>query len=216
MKKSFLQKIMMAWLFAACCDCCFAQVFVGGSIGFERSGGSSKTGNVSTEQPTSVGFNVSPMAGYSLNSRWSVATRLNLAWASVNDRAVVPAKTRTFNWAVTPFARYTMVRFGKFAFVAEGGVALGGAKERLTTDGSTRDGAKAFTCGVYIVPLITFKASDHVILGMGSNLMNFGWDMAVSKTGDRKDVSHSVGLGVNANDLFGVLGDLQAGVLYKF
>ncbi len=102
-----MKKIMMT-LAAVCVAATMnAQVYVGGSVGFETT---SQDGNSSTN------FKILPEIGYNLNEDWAVG--ITLGYSQNKDFSDV--KTKMFQ--ISPYARYTVAKLDKVNIFVDGTV----------------------------------------------------------------------------------------------
>ncbi len=107
-----MKKIILTALVAASSLCASAQVWMGGSLGFNvhtPDGGDSNTT-----------FSIAPTVGYTLSDQWDIAIELGYAnYGDVNVGAVEDA------FYVQPFARYTFAKAGIASFFVDGGFSFG-------------------------------------------------------------------------------------------
>lgn len=91
-----------------------AQVYVGGGVGLQTS---SYDGNSETF------FSIIPEVGYNLDENWAVGVSVGYGEAKTKikiDNVQVTEKVKTFQ--ITPYARYTFVKFDKVNLFVDGGV----------------------------------------------------------------------------------------------
>lgn len=134
MKKLFLMAAMMVATLAA-----NAQIYVGGSLGFE----SSKE-NKDADALTS--FSIKPEVGYNLSDNFAVGIQLGYA-SEEQSKDVTVSK-----FEIAPYARYTFAKVGAASFFADGGI-------QFISYGSD---AKGSTFGIGVRPGVKFAASEKV------------------------------------------------------
>ncbi|MCX4292641.1 MAG: outer membrane beta-barrel protein [Prevotella sp.] len=134
MKKLFLMAAFVVASVAAS-----AQIYVGGSLGFE----SSKE-NKDADALTS--FSILPEVGYNLSDNLAVGIQLGYASQEQGDEYTVSA------FSVAPYARYTFAKSGAASFFVDGGIIF-------TAYGSDAEGSNF---GVGLRPGVKFAVSDKV------------------------------------------------------
>ena len=128
-----MKKIILAAFVAVASLSANAQVWLGGSLGFE----SEKDANTTIE--------VAPEIGYTIDENWDVAVALGFENVSPKhgDSQV------KFN--INPYARYTFYKTGNVGFFLDGGVAVELGNNNYETK-----------FGIGIRPGVKFAASDKV------------------------------------------------------
>lgn len=129
-----MKKIILTALVAVSAVCANAQVWMGGSLGFNVT--SPKVGDSNTT------FSIEPTVGYSLDDKWDIA--LSLGYANMGDVAVGSVESV---FAINPFARYTFAKSGIASFFVDGGFGFGvaninGADNTNTFNIGLRPGVK--------------------------------------------------------------------------
>ncbi len=136
MKKLMLAAAMMVATISAS-----AQVYVGGSLGFD-----SKKANENADNLTS--FSIVPEVGYNLDENWAVGIQLGYASNEASKDFTASA------FEIAPYARYTFAKSGIASFFVDGGI-------QFTSLGSD---AKGSIFGVGFRPGIKISASNKVDL----------------------------------------------------
>lgn len=103
-----MKKIIMMAVMAVAAVSANAQVWVGGSLGFNNSKDDGAESSVTQ-------FEIKPEVGYSLNENWDVALGIGY---SFNNKSV---STNTFE--INPYVRYKFVKAGNFYAFCDGGLA---------------------------------------------------------------------------------------------
>lgn len=104
MKKLILMAAMMVATLAV-----NAQVYVGGSLGFESVKEHKDADALSS-------FSIKPEAGYNLDENWAVGIQLGFSSIDIDEDNSVS----TFE--VAPYARYTFAKTGIASFFVDGGI----------------------------------------------------------------------------------------------
>ena len=182
-----------------------AQVYVGGSLGFE-----SRKGNDGDK--ASMAFAIKPEIGYTLSD--NLAVGIQLGYSASNDgnaKSVLnngldamygskPAGAKTYGvFSVAPYARYTFAKSGIASFFVDGGVYAS-----FLTGGD--DLYKGTVFGVGVRPGVKLAASEKV--DVIAKLGYIGWQGA-NKDADAYFAKSSFGVNIDNTNL-------ELGVLYNF
>lgn len=113
-----MKKIIMMAVMAVAAVSANAQVWVGGSLGFNTE--KAKFGDVELSSGTS--FEISPEVGYNLNEKWAVALALGY---SHNDNTTInfagmEVEGMSNQFSIKPYVRYTFVKSGNFSAFCDG------------------------------------------------------------------------------------------------
>lgn len=109
-----MKKFILAAIVAATSLCANAQVWMGGSLGFNVNDPKGDDNNTTI-------FTIAPTVGYTLSDSWDIA--LELAYANTSFQAKgVDSKDAFY---VSPFARYTFAKTGIASFFVDGGFGVG-------------------------------------------------------------------------------------------
>ena len=131
-----MKKIMMT-LAAVCVAATMnAQVYVGGGLGVATS---SYDGNSTTI------WSILPEVGYNINDKWAVGMTVGYGESRVKVKNGATEKVKTFQ--VSPYARYTFVKFDKVNLFVDGGV---GYKHENNAGTKTNTFAVGFKPGVAV------------------------------------------------------------------
>lgn len=137
-----MKKIMMIAVMAVAAISANAQMWVGGSLGFNNS-------KVDGDESSVTNFSIKPEVGYSLNEKWDVALGIGYSFSDANR------STNTFS--INPYARYKFVQAGNFYAFCDGGVAY--ATKHMQGD---EDNTNSF--GVGFNPGIGYDLTEKVTL----------------------------------------------------
>ncbi len=185
-----MKKIILTALVAVASLSANAQVWLGGSLGFNYEKESVKHGG----DASNTTFTIAPEIGYSLSDKWDIALALNESLISVKDGDTM----NTFS--INPYARYTYYTTGKVGFFLDFGFSVGTTNLGLDDNGLiAKSKDNATTWGIGVRPGVKFAASDKVtfVASLG------GLGFKQYKLGDYKD--SNVGFNVDGNALkFGV------------
>ncbi len=190
-----------------------AQVYLGGSVGLSTR----STKPEASDKTTTTTWNLSPTVGYYLNDRFDIGLDLTLGSNTQKFPATnVSARRELVNnsWSVTPFARYSFFRVGKFEAIAKLGIHAGGGKEETkfpeSPDGNTSTQYTAW--GINLSPVLAWSLTDHVVIYTTSDYLTLGYNSY-----KLKDIStvNRFGLNADAGNVVNT-GNIQLGFIYKF
>jgi len=208
-----------------------AQVFVGGGIGVDLTGGKFKIGSNSIDAPSSFTFQITPKVGYYLSDDLSIGLEVGLIsssvttpkeylhWGASDDQIV-----SIIGWQVGAFSRYKFVGTDKLSLLLEGGLAIGGYQSKTKYGSNTTDDdpVSLFTIGV--LPVLSYDLSDRLSIEASCDFLRLGFTSNTLKDVDNKDnkmTTTHFGLGLNAtnpaSDSLGVESPLfRVGLVFKF
>lgn len=192
-----------------------AQYFVGGQFGFNTTGGSEKTGNITVDKPKTTYFNFSPKAGKFLSEKIAVGIALNVMTQRVKTTAGGNTRTdKTTGFGIAPFARYYFLQMNKFGICAEGVVGLSFRKDELPSIAPDEE-RKVTTFGINVAPVMYYNLSEKFSLEASVRLFNLGFNTTSEKDQDNnKEVTNTFGFGAGLDGLVNT-GNFSIGAIYK-
>ena len=134
MKKLFMMAAMMVATLAV-----NAQVYVGGSLGFESS-------KANKDADATTSFSIKPEVGYNLDENWAVGIQLGY---SSDEQGKDYTESR---FEIAPYARYTFAKSGIASFFVDGGI-------QFISRGSDAEGSMF---GIGVRPGVKIAASNKV------------------------------------------------------
>lgn len=171
MKKLFLMAAFVVASVAAS-----AQVYVGGSLGFESS-------KEHKDAETLTSFSILPEVGYNLSDNLAVGIQLGYASKEFGE------DDTESKFKVAPYARYTFAKSGAASFFVDGGIIF-------TSYGSDYEGSNF---GVGLRPGVKFAVSDKVDVVARTGYLGY------SKDNEDRGGGSKFGLNIdNTNLLLGV------------
>ena len=199
-----------------------AQVFIGGDFSTQLSGGKTKSGSNSVDQPSTATFRLSPKVGFFLNDDFAIGAEVLLGISTTNDKAT-PTETKTTgaSWGIAPFARYSVAEMGKFSVLLEGTAGISGTTTKSKTGSSSVDLPSTLTIGLGVTPMLSYNLSNKINLELGLDFLSFDLSRTtrttkVSGGDDIKNHSTNFGLGVDSNNVFtNNLGTVTIGFIFK-
>lgn len=185
-----------------------AQIFVGGRLGFNTTGGKNviKGGPEGVKDETLKGdpdtqgkpmsWLIAPKVGFFLNDDLAVgisigvgANKTKTFGYNANNKWEELQKQSNFSWELAPFARYYAFRAGKFAVALEAELAFGSTGRGKVTVGSstTKGGFKTSTLGFNVRPVLAYSVSEKIDLECNLNFLALGYNRRVVKDVESKD-----------------------------
>jgi len=214
MKKVFLA-VLFASMMAVSAN---AQLFVGGSLGFDISADKSTWGTTVSNGDLDVSFDFSPKVGFYLSSVFGVGVITHFGLGLTNDRDNNPTKYSTVKWGFGPFMRYTLLSRGDFSMLVEGGAGVYGTVSKRTMGSTTNKAPSTFGFDISAMPVLSYSLTNRVNLEASSNLLRFGFGLETTKSGAgdslSKDTTTSFGFGIDGYDFFN--SDFKIGIIFKF
>ncbi len=195
-----MKKIILSAVVAFASLTANAQLWVGGSLGFNYQNLDTPVGDLKT-----TSFSIAPELGYTLNDNWDIAIALEESFISNKDGESAN------KFVVNPYARYTFAKTGKVGFFVDLGASIGVQSNDIEYSGDAdhviagveKSDDNTTEWGIGIRPGIKYAASDRVTLV--ASLGGLGFRQL--KQGDWK--LSDVGFNVNGNAL-------KFGVYYSF
>jgi len=214
-----MKKVILAVMFASIMAVgAQAQLFVGGSVGFDFEEKTRTTGSTISNLPLGVSFDFSPKVGYYLREKLAAGVMISLEIGFENDRANDPRKSSSFEWGFAPFMRYTTLSRGDFSLLLEGGAGVFGGWSKSTRGTNTTEGPKNFGIDAGVMPILSYSLTERVNLEVSSSLLRFGFSVESSKTGAGdslwQETETSFGFGIDANHFFS--SPYRIGLIFKF
>ena len=215
MKKVVFLAVLFAGMTAVSAQ---AQLFVGGSIGFDIGMSKGTSGTQINNGPSEISFDFSPKVGYFFSDKFGAGMLMSLGMGLHNDRRDDPTKRSSFSWGVGPFLRYSVLSRGDFSLLIEGGLGAYGESSKSTRGTTTHQNPSTFGFDISAMPLLSYNLTNRVSLEVSSNLLRFGFCVESEKEGAgeslRKGTNTSFGFGINGYDFFS--SPYQIGVIFKF
>jgi len=172
-----MKKIVMTLAAAFVATAMSAQVYVGGSVGFNAWNSQKNAGDRSETT-----FKIMPEIGYNINDAWAVGTVIG--YESDKWQGVEGVSENAFT--IAPYARYTFAKCGKVNFFIDGGVGFTTASKADWTE-----------LQVGLKPGLAVALSDKV--SFVSHFGFFGYDV-LNPEGDKNNTS-KFGLDLDGNNL---------------
>lgn len=193
---------------AATVGVCNAQLYIGGSIGYNTD----ENKNSDFAEIKAASFTFSPRIGYVFNEK--TLAGLKFSYQNVTaDRSSTwenNNKIVTNTIGVAPYLRYSFVSLGRFTFGVETTVAAAWAKVKDAHE-------SGFSVGLNVAPVISFGITDHWWLETYMNLFSLTYTQTKVESPGLYELSKdsNFNVGLSGDGIFR-LGDLSFGVVYRF
>jgi outer membrane protein len=192
-----------------------AQVFLGGNFGLNMSGGNLDNGNIKTDKPSTVSFNISPMVGKFLSENVAVGALVDFSFSQTNNNGAPEVINSSSTIGITPFLRYYAIRIDKFSIFGQGNVGFSYSGSMSKVDGTSTNGPKTSTLSLTVMPGLAYDVSSKLSLETNINFLNFGLNYSVVKSGSDKNRTVNFGVGAGLSNIVTV-GTISIGAIYKF
>ena len=194
-----MKKLFITIAFVAATMFASAQLYVGGSLGFDYSKDKIKS-DETTDLTKTFSWDITPSVGYMFSDNMGVG--IDLGFGMVTEKNLqTDAKDKTTLWAVAPYFRYVFAEVDNFKFYADAKVSFGGGRERTTYAGPSFKGKESYF-GVAVVPGMAYMLTDNISMNCTLNILALGFQQTTIKAdddskSDLKYVNTEFGLGVN-------------------
>lgn len=192
----------------------FAQVFIGGNLGFSASGGKIENGNTSVDKVTQTYFSLAPKAGIFLSERIAVGAQLEISIQNEKTPGNPEEIDRTNSMGLTPFARYYAFSLNKLSVFAQGNLGFLYAVVKHKVGSTTTTGPKTTTLGLTVFPGIAYKLTDRVDLEAVINGLNFNFNRQSVKNNNTTNITNSFGFNANL-DAIATSGAITIGAIVR-
>ncbi len=148
-----MKKFILAAIVAATSICANAQVWMGGSLGFD-------VVNPEGDKNNTTNFSIAPVVGYSLSEKWDIALEFGYKSQSYENDAL----STKDNFYVAPFARYNFAKCGIATFFVDGGFAFGSSEMSVDSEGCVNNYEDKSTFQIGLRPGVKVELSHKVEL----------------------------------------------------
>ena len=189
-----------------------AQDYVGGSFSFN--GGSTHNDASGSTRTSTTSFNLSPDLGWFIGEKWAVGIRPRIGFGNSTSG---DNESKNFALGITPYARYLLLSHNRFGLWGEAAPSFTFLRSNQYYDNSRIGQDRSFSYGVDVLPVLTYQLNSHISLESRLNILSLGLrETHTTNSNDVTSDSYSCGLKASTTDIFGALGDITIGFLYKF
>lgn len=192
----------------------FAQIFVGGSMGFNTTGGKIENGNTSVDKVTQTSFSLAPKAGVFLSEKFAVGAMLGFNLQNEKTPGNPDEIDRTTTIGLTPFTRYYAFTLNKLSIFAQGNLGFSYGVQKHKEGSTTTTGPKTTTIGLSAFPGISYKLSDKVDLEAVIGGFNFNFNRVSVKNNNTTNITNNFGFGASL-DAIATTGFITIGAIVK-
>ncbi|MBR6439691.1 MAG: outer membrane beta-barrel protein [Bacteroidales bacterium] len=194
-----MKKLFITLAFVAAAFFAQAQLFVGGSLGFN----STKDplhyqGNVANVEKVTT-ISVLPTVGFMFADNMGVGADFGMVYTK--EKPATGDDVKTTEFVIAPFFRYVFAEVDNFTFYGDLKADLKFGKIK-----GMGDDIKTSTVGFGIVPGMSYSLTDNISMVASLNILRLGYTQ--TKVGDDKE--KAFGFGVNENT------PINLGFVYTF
>ena len=217
-----MKKILMTIAAAFVATAMSAQMYVGGTIGYDKN-----TSKTTTLETTQNDFTINPEFGFALDDKLGVGIELSYVsstteekWIGVgSDPVATRLKPNSTTFSLRPYARYQMFQVGKFNLFVDGGVDFAISKRKevgIDAAGKVYDNKAGLDLGLFLQPGIAFNVNDKwSIVAKLRNMFTVDYSKGqVADVEGAPDPSSDLSFRLASGGF--TLGGLNFGVYYNF
>lgn len=179
-----------------------AQLFIGGGVGFDRIGGSTKIGSTTVNNPSVFTIQFAPKVGFYLNDDFALGVSLGVMNSSVTEpEDDIEIVNNELRFTAAAFARYRLIGNDKVSLLLDGEIGGGKISSKTKRGSTTMQGNPTLLFSFGVTPVISYSISDRLDIEASSDFLRFGFTMLTDTdldNADFKDTTTHFGLGVNA------------------
>ena len=190
-----------------------AQVFVGGSVGFNTS--SNEHNGTTTNKSSDYNFNLNPVAGKFLSEKTAIGLALDISLTGDKMDVNTETSSKSSSFGISPFLRYYAIRWNKVSIFGQGNIGLALLNSSNKADGVTTDGPKGTKIYLTFYPGLSYDISENLSLETSLNILSLGYNYTITKIGSAKDKSSNFNIGAGPANIISV-GAITIGAIYKF
>ena len=195
-----MKKLFITIAFVAASMLASAQLYVGGSLGFDFAKDKTKVGETTTVTGKTFAWDITPSVGFMFAENMGVGIDFGFGMTTFTvpeDDPMPEMKTKTTTWALAPYFRYVFAEIDNFKFYADAKVGLGGGIPKYTVDSETTDLPKTSYLGFGIVPGMAYMLTDNISMNCTLNILALSFEQTKVKDGDDYSSTTEFGFGVN-------------------
>lgn len=156
-----MKKFLMTIAAAFAATTMSAQMYVGGTIGYDNS-----TAKTSASEVTTNKFSINPEVGMALDDKLGVGIILTFETGSKETKYTngdPTTKPSTTKFGLKPYARYQMFKAGKCNIFMDGGVDFSIDKDKevaYDANGNAIDNKAGMNLGLFLAPGIAYNVNE--------------------------------------------------------
>ena len=192
-----------------------AQYFVAGSVGMDFTSTKYKSGNTSTDQPSTFTFEIWPAAGYFFNDNFGIGFEAGINRLVTNYKNNSKRKDFETTWGISAFGLYKVAEINNLAFILKGSLGYQSSKDKVKYGSTSSEGDPEGTLGVFVLPILSYSLSERFSVEAYSDFLRFGYARYSQKLGNNsKYVRNYFGFGANYESV--ISSPVSIGIVYKF
>jgi len=186
MKRFFITAVLVASVMLTAS----AQLFVGGGIGLDISGGKDVVGPTTTDKLSSTTFQFSPKVGFFVSEDFAVGVNFGIStWSQTTPKDHFaqgnPADERkqsNTSWDVGAFARVGLIGIDNILLSVEAGFGVGGTSSKTVQGSQTTEGNPSSRFQVGVLPVVNYRLSDALSLELTADFLRLGFITSTTTT----------------------------------
>ncbi|MDR2894901.1 MAG: outer membrane beta-barrel protein [Alistipes sp.] len=168
--------------------------WIGGSVGISNS----EPQETSGQEVKDWTYSFSPEFGYAFSDRWAAGVRLPVEFSKrdLNDDDGSYAKNNASGFGISPFVRYTALRWKAVSLFVDGGLRYSNSISKQESDQSTPynlfiEKNKSHTFGIFIEPGVSVRLTRNFSLIGRLDLFNLYYRDSYNErmSGSRSDIT---------------------------
>lgn len=191
------------------------QAFVGGSFGLRLNGGKFDNGTQTSDRPSELNLNLSPVFGKFISEKVALGIELDLGYSRESDNAAIEEIDLGSSFGVSPFLRLYAPLAGKLSVFGQGNLGFFYTSTKNKNGSTTTDGPKSTQLSFNIFPGLEYDLTEKLSLETSINVLNFGYSLNTSKSGNSTTTTSNFNLGGGIDNIVNV-GNIRIGAIYKF
>jgi outer membrane protein len=191
-----------------------AQVFVGGSFGFNTSN-SEHNATTTTNKVSNYNLDLSPRVGKFLSEKLAIGLALDISLSGNKTDVNFETISKSSGIGISLLLRYYAIRWNKVSVFGQGNIGLAFSNSSVKMGGVTTDGPKGTRVYLSIYPGLSYDISEKLSLETSLNILSFGYNYFITKDGSSKDNNSSFNIGAGLANIVS-LNAITIGAIYKF
>ena len=200
-----------------------AQLFVGGGVGVDFTGGKISGGSTTIKVPSALSLEIMPKVGYFLSDDLAIGAQFGFGISSTTITKDHPLydnkeelKITETSWLVGAFARYRLAGTGDLSLFAEAGLDYAGLGGKAKSGSVTVEDDPTNIFRIGVLPVLSYNLSEKLSIEVSSDFLRFGFVSVTDyknkgKESEVKATLTNFGLGLNSgSDMFTI------GIVFKF
>ena len=187
-----MKKLFITIAFVAAAMFASAQLYVGGSLGFDTQKNSTKDSEGTQINYKTFAWDLTPSVGFMFADNMGVGLDFGFGMTTATYPKTPlrgEIKVKGTDWAIAPYFRYVFAEVDNFKFYADAKLGFGGTSYKVDpTDASAPidpsnqladnvvDGDKVSNFGFAVVPGMAYMITDNISMNCTLNILSLGFN----------------------------------------